>query len=407
MSNVVVVGAQWGSRLMRSYILLSAFVLLFGGIQSATARDSPPHAQQSEKSDSVKIDFAKDSVVGQWVTYYYIHKDILHIPDFLEWMQKNQNFKESTITPFASFVAVIFLENPSHVESWLKKRSFSGAAKECIERALWLSGNSHLIKPLFHDSPTYVAEKAIPLLKMPLKKTSDLDAMWGAFMASGDVAYVKRIIDVLDEKNSLSGERNRDLVMRKAAEWSLSSNVLQHAPIERLVRKEITVRPDAVKKKLQALIDEINKTIKPFPNKDGEFSAMLALVKENELREFDKPADQGVNLNDVSTAKRGDKIALKVVFSGFELSDHLDADVTYDLKILSPNHKIYDNLDSKGFVALRGKIPTRFGVFDNQSFIMIQFEPKDELGKYQIIGKLYDNVGKKKIKLQRELELIK
>ena len=112
-----------------------------------------------------------------------------------------------------------------------------------------------------------------------------------------------------------------------------------------------------------------------------------------------------MNFKEVSKAKRGDVLAIKIVFAGMDLTEDLNADVTYDLKILRPDGKIYDRTDLKNMEVLKTKLPTRFRVFDNRSFLKLRFEPQDKLGKYKIIAALHDNVGKKTIPLTTEIEL--
>ncbi len=113
-----------------------------------------------------------------------------------------------------------------------------------------------------------------------------------------------------------------------------------------------------------------------------------------------------MHFNTLSKAKRGDTIAIKIIFAGLQLSDDFMADATYDLKILDPEGKIYDDLDTKNLEAVKAKTPVRTGVFDTRAYIKINFETKDKLGKYKIIAEIRDNVANKKIPLTEEIELI-
>ena len=375
-------------------VILILLMLFSVGVQ-------PTFATPQEQSQ-------QDMQFTEWMTYYYIHKDISKVSEFLQWVQTTQMLEkhEGASQPTAAFLSIVFADNKSQLQSWLKDYAFTGKTREAIEYALWLSGNSELIEKLFKETPAYIKSSPANLLKMPLKQPGDLDMMWGAFLASGNDQYVKKIVDVLDESTPLTGEKTLDMATRASADWSLGSNMMQHELVNRLIRKEITTRPDAVKKKLEAIVARNEKEAKPFPNRDGDFSAMMVITDESALKEYEKPSSEGLHFQEASKAKRGDILAIKIVFAGMELTNELMSDVTFDLQVLDPEGKIYDKTDLKALEALKARIPKRFSVFDNRSFIKIRFEPKDKLGKYQFVATIHDNVGKKSIPLKKEVELV-
>ena len=115
-------------------------------------------------------------------------------------------------------------------------------------------------------------------------------------------------------------------------------------------------------------------------------------------------SSEGMQFQTVANAKRGDMLAIKVVFAGMQLTDDLMADVTYDLKMVTPDGGLYDATDLTGMEALKGKVPMRFSIFDNRSFIKVRFEPQDPSGTYRIVAAINDNVGRKRIPLSAEVE---
>jgi hypothetical protein len=350
----------------------------------------------------------QDMQYGEWMQYYYLQKDVSKIGDFLKWVQNNQIIEkhETSKQPIAAFLSVIFLDNPTQVENWIKSVDFVGKTKETIEYALWLSGNEKLIAKVFKDTPEYAKSTFAGIKNLTPKQAMDLDIMWGAFYASGDEHYVKKIIDTLDETKLLTGEKTEDIVTRGAARWSLSSNMLQHELVNRIIRKEMNVRPETIKQKLKEIAEESSKKIRHFPNQVGDFSAALVIIGEKELAEYGKPSNETLYLNEVLKAKRGDILAIKIAYSGMDLTESLMADVTFDLKILAPDGTIYDNTDLKDMEALKIKTPRRFAAFHNRTFLKIRFEPHDKLGKYRIISEVHDNIGKKKILLSKEVDLL-
>ena len=148
------------------------------------------------------------------------------------------------------------------------------------------------------------------------------------------------------------------------------------------------------------------KEAKLFPNRAGDFSAMMVVIDQKPLTEFDKPSSEVLSFQEASTTKRGNILAIKIIFSGMELTNDLMPDVTFDLKVLDLNGDVFDGIDVKGAAALKSKIPTRFRVFENQSFINIRFEPDDKLGTYQFVATIHDNIAQKSILLKKEVTLV-
>lgn len=352
----------------------------------------------------------QDIELQQWMTYYYFHKDNTKINSFFSWLQDSQLLEknEGAYKPIVAFLSVLFEENKAQVKAWLEEKKFNEKTKKAMQEALWLSANKDLALIIFKEAPQYYQSPTISLLSMPLKHGSDLDMMWGAFMASGDKQYVKKIIDTLDETTHLSGHKLFDQTIRASAVWSLGSNMIQHDLVERIVRSELSTRTDNVKEKLELIIQKNKKQmqLKQFPHRHGDFSAAMVVTDEKQLSEYGKTPEKTLNFTEISKIKPGHELAIKIVFSGMELTEEQMSDVTFNLKILGPDGQILNGADYKNLEALKIKTPTRFGIFNNKSFIKISFEPQDKLGKYKFLATITDNVGKKSVPLQKEIELV-
>jgi len=372
---------------------LRLLVLCLFGLQAAWAEE-PSSGRQG-------TDFS------QWMTYYYVYKDAAKMPDFLQWMQNSQILEEneSAEAPLAAFLSVIFAENPQRIASSAHDVEYTGRAREAVEYAPWLSGNGETIARFFGKTPSYAESSPEPLSALIPNNPGDLDLMWAAFFASGNILYLGKIVDVLDDGVPLTGNKTRDLATRAAAKWSLGSNMLQHERVNRFVLEQMDARSGAAKTELQKIVAQNDKGKHPFPARDGEFSAMLIVSDEKSLQEYDKPSSEGMQFQTVANAKRGDMLAIKVVFAGMQLTDDLMADVTYDLKMVTPDGGLYDATDLTGMEALKGKVPMRFSIFDNRSFIKVRFEPQDPSGTYRIVAAINDNVGRKRIPLSAEVRL--
>ena len=182
-------------------LFLSLVLLCFIGVQPVAAQQSPS---------------PQDAQYERWGAYYYFHKDTDRMTDYLQWLQNSQILEknEKAAAPLAAFLSVVFADNPQHVQDWVKSTQFTGKTKEWVEFALWQSGHGKLIAEIFKDAPDFAKSDPIPLKNFPLKNPAHLSMMWSAFLASGDIVYVKKIIDTLDDDQSLTGEEALDKVTR-------------------------------------------------------------------------------------------------------------------------------------------------------------------------------------------------
>jgi len=310
--------------------------------------------------------------VQSLTTYFYLDKDPSDAIKVLSITQDHGllDDADSAYEPMVAFLATVFSENPAKIDSIAKSRKFEGRTKSLVQEALWLSGNVSHVKDIFGDVPAAFNDKPKELRKRSVRDAADLDRMWGAFLASGDTTYVKKIIAVLDKKHTLSGSSEEKAITREAAEWSLKSNMFQHELVFRTIKTQAEARRGEVRKKLKKLLSSLDQA-PSLTNKDGEFSAMLLTMDEESMKEFRKPTDVPLKLDVIKTARRGDIIGIKIAFTGIALAEDLTADVVFDLKILDPDGEIYDETDLKDLEALKRRIPTRFRFFNNAETVMI------------------------------------
>jgi hypothetical protein len=207
---------------------------------------SPALAQQSNPNERF----------GGWMTYYYKDKDSSQMGDFMKWLQTSQMLERNTkaIFPTAAFLSVIFADNPAKVTGWLKANNFNGNAKKAIETALWLNGDAETLKQFATKPENYARPAPTKLSHAPVASAAQLDVMWGAFFASGDPVYVKKVIGALE---------STDQMTQVAAQWSLGSNMKQHELVKQTVQSEAKIRNGKVKQKLDELLAKASSPSKP------------------------------------------------------------------------------------------------------------------------------------------------
>ncbi len=143
-----------------------------------------------------------------------------------------------------------------------------------------------------------------------------------------------------------------------------------------------------------------------YSSKDGNFSAILMPIAEKDTAEFEKPSNEVPHLNFKARAVRGDKIALKIVFSGMELNDDMHGNVTFDLKVLAPDGSVYPGADVKDVPALEGKVLAPSNVYSSPATMLLRFEPQDQLGIYKVTTTVRDNIAKREVFLKHDIELV-
>ncbi|MBP2158965.1 MULTISPECIES: hypothetical protein [Asticcacaulis] len=144
-----------------------------------------------------------------------------------------------------------------------------------------------------------------------------------------------------------------------------------------------------------------------FPDRNGPFSAILVVIPETELAEFNKPSTANRSLSRVARAEPGAKLAIKVLFTGPAGDLNSVGKVTMDLKILAPDGTIYANSDYKDLPVWLGSIGQGRGVFDNRDRVpVVTFEPKDKPGIYTIQATLRDRFSQRDIALKQTVELL-
>jgi hypothetical protein len=162
--------------------------------------------------------------------------------------------REEAIPPITGFLAVAAQRYPSHVEEWsIVISSLPRSDQLHLWRALWLADIPETHRALARAQETGLIPGNQPFHAPPSLRSlyvataSDLDALWGAFFASGDTVYVGRIIAVLDwdlQEIEAAYQQDRNAGIYKpgvwsAAKWSLTANSREHASVLQFCRLQL------------------------------------------------------------------------------------------------------------------------------------------------------------------------
>lgn len=144
-----------------------------------------------------------------------------------------------------------------------------------------------------------------------------------------------------------------------------------------------------------------------FGEKNGEFWAKLAVMDESSLVEFDKPADQIPKIVQMSTAQIGDRVALRLLFAKMQLTEASQANVTFDIEVLSPDGLPYDGGVHQDIPAIDNQVQEqiRFNIFSSAATLILHFKDGDQFGLYKIKVIVRDNIGNREIVLKEEITL--
>jgi hypothetical protein len=214
--------------------------------------------------------FSSQDEVCKWMTYYYINPEPNRVSDVINYMSQNGMLDEKKASPpIFGFLAGIFKMNPSQVLQSIKEsKNLPPPHYSIVLLGIWYSGlpngktividtiqnNAEQKKNLGYllsgDSPN--------LLDIPLKQGAwVLDALWGNFMATGEEEPILKIMSALPWVD-VEGNANL-MIVGGAANWSLTSNAMQHDRVLEICEKQVQLQPSEISIKLKKIIDRVHK----------------------------------------------------------------------------------------------------------------------------------------------------
>ncbi|MDP9203848.1 MAG: hypothetical protein M3P12_00105, partial [Gemmatimonadota bacterium] len=172
--------------------------------------------------------------LDRFINTYYLQPRPERIPEAMRMLTSSGVLQiAEAVGTITGFFSEIFLTNPSHLAVWQPVIDAQpGFAKTVLDRSLSWS-------------------KAGGVLQLPGRTAQMNEFYWGAFFASGNLIYVKKLLELAP----LAAERNdfNLWTIGSTAKWSLTRNARQHPLVRTILERE----KRTVDKPTQDIIDEV------------------------------------------------------------------------------------------------------------------------------------------------------
>jgi hypothetical protein len=165
---------------------------------------------------------------------YYLHPRPELVGQAIEAIEPSGVLRLITaVGPLTAFFSEIFLANPSRTAAW----------ETLIAR------QPEMTRHMLNQALAWSRSGGVARIEIKSPDTNDL--YWGAFFASGNPIYVKKILQLVP----LADERDDFMVWATGAtaKWSLASNASQHP----LVRSILEAEKQTAGTRMQAVISEL------------------------------------------------------------------------------------------------------------------------------------------------------
>ncbi len=192
---------------MKSLATLCIAITLIIFCSSSLAANKGKNQQAPNKKEN-----AQQTSLQQWYSYYYRDKNTKRIAESINKFAADEMLNKPTVrSQYVAFYAQLFKQDPDQMSYWMQNVKTSSLSQQAvIWQALWQSNTPQAKKYLQQINSRMNSEtvrnrialiKATPpinYLKKPVKNYNDVAALWGNFFATGNKAYINKIITVLN-----------------------------------------------------------------------------------------------------------------------------------------------------------------------------------------------------------------
>jgi len=239
----------FGVLQMSSAILVdvSNAIPAFSKTEKRKADESNKPMTIAERMKPVK-DISTVDDLSRWMTYYYLHPQPEFVVAAIKLADQNNLLEGDSVAPFQGFLSRVFESNPEQIPVWFGQLgTIKDSSKTVVLTAVWWSNTKEgktLLENIANSLPEkskiefhkQIDKKAEDLDKLSIESPDILDILWGAFSATGDEKYVRRLMTPLTWGEKDTKDLNR-LMISSAASWSLASNLDQHPKVKEICQK--------------------------------------------------------------------------------------------------------------------------------------------------------------------------
>jgi len=347
---------------------------------------------------------AGDAASGDWLTWWYLAPQPERLGELVPALGPALSNPHAfgSLTGFLCFALQEAPPSPEELAGWadragrtplifgLRCADPAGARRLAVqdgwddESLAWLDGWS--------GQPT-------DLLDGPAR----LDALWGAFFATGDTSHVDAIIDVASRRAPKTDPLRAVTV--EAARWSVGSNARQHE----LVFRALSRRADQKGKRgrwARETLAGLGVVPVNWQGEDGPFVGLLVVTDDVDFldRWASTSAREPVGIDAATTAPPGGVVIITPAFAGFELSEDLRADVVWDVRVTDADGT--EKMAATDVPALVGLAPNRFYVQVADGMVKLSCEGDTKEGVFTVTATLRDRLGGKRIALEGSIECL-
>ena len=221
--------------------------------------------------------FASDPEFRDWFAFYYQHPQPNRITAALKFMgshryldEKSNKYRDMPIIA-SVFLGRIFAANDDNLTAWATSwQSLNEVEWYVVLVALHMAEQENAQKILAANLTKVDEEHQSRLMKMMNTNSFSLDPLgadivtsrqinllWSAFSATGDIRYVKKVITQI---NHFGDEEDNERHIGETALMSLANNAIQHEAVGKLCLEEQRQNQDAkTRLLLEAMITAIVK----------------------------------------------------------------------------------------------------------------------------------------------------
>ena len=215
--------------------------------------------------------FTEKSDFREWFSHYYANPAPERVTEALRYMQAN-HYLEQAPEVAAVFLAKVFARNEASLPAWTHDwQTLSPLEWDVILPALWLSGTEQgqalakanlghadsaqqeRLKSLF-----LIAPKNLEPLAVDVVDPRQINLLWGAYDATGDIRYVQKVIANVA---TYGDNDQRAAAIGEMAILTLAANMTVHTAVAVAVNDADKNNPNPrVRLLIQAMLEAVNET---------------------------------------------------------------------------------------------------------------------------------------------------